>query len=75
MSKIICLECNTILESLSRHDFVQCKCPNNLFLDGGEDYLRFGGKDLSKIGFWDEKEQKFNTLKISDKKDEQLELF
>lgn len=46
---IQCLECKTILVSFYRHDFKTCKCPNETMIDGGHDYLRYGGKDMSKI--------------------------
>ncbi len=36
-----CTSCNVILVSRHRHDFVSCKCGN--FIDGGNDYVRFGG--------------------------------
>ena len=49
MGKIQCLECDEILESKHRHDFVMCKCPNQTFVDGGDDYMRIGGVDMSKI--------------------------
>ncbi len=49
MSKIKCLQCNEILESKHRHDFVGCGCPNETFVDGGEDYTRIGGKNLDLI--------------------------
>lgn len=42
MSKAKCLDCEDILESKHRHDFVTCKCGNS-FLDGGDDYFRGGG--------------------------------
>jgi hypothetical protein len=45
MSKAQCLDCEDILESKHRHDFVKCKCGNS-FLDGGEDYFRGGGNLL-----------------------------
>lgn len=48
MSKIKCLLCGTILESLYNHDYKTCGCPNGTFIDGGR-FLRFGGKDLDKI--------------------------
>lgn len=51
MNKILCLECNKILESKHRHDFVGCGCPNGTFVDGGDVYCRTGGKDLSKIAY------------------------
>lgn len=47
--KIKCLQCGQILESKFRHDFKMCDCPNETFIDGGNDYLRYGGMDLSKI--------------------------
>ncbi len=49
MSKVKCLECGKILESKHRHDFVSCGCPNETFVDGGNDYLRCGGMDMDKI--------------------------
>ena len=51
MGKIKCLSCNTILESKYRHDFQMCNCENKTFVDGGDDYLRFGGVDLNLIEF------------------------
>jgi hypothetical protein len=42
MSKAQCLDCEDILESKHRNDFVKCKCGNS-FLDGGNDYFRGGG--------------------------------
>lgn len=49
MSKVKCLQCNTILESKFRHDFQICGCENSTFVDGGNDYCRIGGVDLAKI--------------------------
>lgn len=46
---IICLECNTLLYSMNRHDFHGCGCSNDTKVDGGKDYLRYLGKDLGKI--------------------------
>lgn len=54
MGKVKCLECGRILESKYRHDFVECGCPNNTFVDGGNDYLRFGGIDGNKIVILDD---------------------
>jgi hypothetical protein len=52
MSKIKCLQCGEILESKFRHDFQQCSCPNQTFIDGGNDYCRCGGIDPTKIEFF-----------------------
>lgn len=49
MAKVKCLGCGRILESKFRHDFQMCDCANNTFVDGGEDYIRIGGKELDKI--------------------------
>lgn len=46
---VLCKECLDVLESRHRHDFVQCKCPNGTFVDGGTSYQRIGGKDLAKV--------------------------
>ena len=46
--KIKCLICNDIIESKRRHNLVNCKC-GNCYVDGGQDYLHFGGKEFSEI--------------------------
>ena len=43
MSKAQCLDCLGYMESKHRHDFVRCKCGNS-FLDGGNSYIRAGGR-------------------------------
>jgi hypothetical protein len=48
-SQVTCLECGEVLVSKSRHDYKTCVCPNKTMIDGGKEYVRFGGKDLSKI--------------------------
>lgn len=53
MNKLLCLVCNTTLESKSRHDFQQCTCPNEAFTDGGEDYQRYGAVDLDLVKILD----------------------
>ena len=49
-----CLNCNDIVESTHRHDFVMCTC-GNLAVDGGKAYLKRsvrgkGVKDMSITG-------------------------
>ncbi len=44
-----CLLCKKILVSFDRYDYKLCGCPNNTMIDGGHEYLRYGGKDLKKI--------------------------
>lgn len=46
--KIKCLQCGDIIESKSVHNLVSCKC-ESCYIDGGNEYLHFGGKNFSKI--------------------------
>lgn len=48
-NRVRCLNCGMVLESLHLHDFQMCKCDNYTFTDGGLDYQRVGGVDLSLI--------------------------
>ncbi len=48
-SQVTCLECGEVLVSEHRHDYKTCSCPNETMIDGGNDYVRYGGKDLSKV--------------------------
>jgi hypothetical protein len=49
LNQLKCLQCEEILISHSRYDYKVCGCCNETMIDGGTDYLRYGGKDLSKI--------------------------
>jgi len=40
-NRMICKLCDTEIESIHRHHFVECPC-GNLFVDGGISYQRFG---------------------------------
>jgi hypothetical protein len=54
-SRIKCLKCGDIIQSMYKHDFVWCSC-GNVFVDGGNDYFRFGGFDDEKtVEFIDSK--------------------
>jgi hypothetical protein len=43
------LVCNKIITSKSQHNFVQCGCSNETFVDGGNLYSRVGAVDLDKV--------------------------
>ena len=47
VNKCQCALCLDIIESKSRHAFVNCKC-GAIFTDGGTEYIRRGGQ-LDKI--------------------------
>lgn len=42
--KLKCKNCGSIIESKYRHDFVWCEC-KSIYVDGGNDYTKFGGDD------------------------------
>lgn len=47
-NKAECRECRDVIESKSVHDYRSCKC-GAIFVDGGREYLRRGGKSLDLI--------------------------
>lgn len=49
LNAVKCLACGKVLHSKHRHDFRSCNCENETFVDGGLDYQRVGGKDLSLV--------------------------
>lgn len=71
-NRIRCKLCGEIIESMSRHDFVPCKCfrdsggSKGCFVDGGKDYMRCGGnredfEDLSETRpYTDEERDAYN---------------
>jgi hypothetical protein len=48
-STATCKKCGDVLVSKYRHDYVMCTCDNKSMLDGGTDYQRYGGKNLSLL--------------------------
>lgn len=44
-----CLECGETIVSRTRHDYQLCGCPNETMVDGGLDYMRYGGKNMTKV--------------------------
>lgn len=42
---VLCLECDSVIYSINRHHFHYCAC-GGVFVDGGKDYVRRGGKNL-----------------------------
>jgi hypothetical protein len=49
MNLAVCLICGDILHSKHTHDFVQCGCENQSAVDGGNDYKKRSGVDLTKV--------------------------
>jgi hypothetical protein len=48
-SYVRCRACGTILQSIHTHDYKTCSCDNETMVDGGLDYQRYGGMDLSLV--------------------------
>lgn len=48
-NSVLCTQCGETLVSYHTHDYKKCSCENETMVDGGTDYQRFGGKDLSKV--------------------------
>jgi len=48
-NSVKCLECNKVLVSRHRHDYVTCGCPNDAMVDGGNEYGRYGAMDMDRI--------------------------
>lgn len=40
-----CRSCNDVIQSMSNHDYVRCKCGES-FVDGGSYYCRMGGTNI-----------------------------
>jgi hypothetical protein len=48
-NRVKCLACGKIIESFDRHDYKTCGCPNDTMVDGGLEYERYGGVDMTLI--------------------------
>lgn len=80
-NRIRCKLCGETIESMSRHDFVPCKCfrdsggSKGCFVDGGHDYMRWGGnredfEDLCETRpFTDEEVDEYNRRQLKIKED------
>lgn len=51
LNRVICLECGEVLTSYHVHDYKTCGCKNETMIDGGLEYQRYGGVDMTKIDF------------------------
>ena len=46
---VTCVDCLDTIVSYHRHDYKTCRCENQAMVDGGNDYIRYGGKDMKKV--------------------------
>lgn len=49
LNSVKCLVCHKTLTSKYRHNFITCGCKNETFVDGGNDYSRWGGVNLDLV--------------------------
>lgn len=49
LNRVFCKACGKTIMSMHRHDYVLCGCPNETMADGGTDYIRCGGKDMTLV--------------------------
>ena len=49
-----CPDCNKRMFSYSRHNYKTCGCDNETMVDGGKDYLRYGGIKMPIVIEFDE---------------------
>jgi len=61
---IKCPQCGQILHSMYTHDFAMCDCEARSFVDGGDDYSRFGGHRIDEIKFIKHKHNEDGSITI-----------
>ena len=44
-----CCKCLKTIVSYHVHDFKKCGCPNEAFIDGGTQYIKYGANDMKQI--------------------------
>ena len=49
LNRVQCKSCGQVLTSYHRHDYKTCGCDNETMVDGGNEYQRYGGKDLDLV--------------------------
>lgn len=62
-----CHKCDCKIESTFRHDFQPCDCletdHTRIFVDGGNDYFRFGCGDKAHYSWWSDGQWKPETVR------------
>ena len=68
---IKCPTCGEQIRSEHSRDFKYCKC-GDTFVDGGNEYLRWGSRRWKEVEWFDEREgewKRFNNLKDHEERD------
>jgi hypothetical protein len=64
---VICPSCTKRMFSFHVHDYKTCGCPNETMIDGGREYIRYGGHIMPKLIYWDNKiDGKYPVVKYKD---------
>lgn len=63
-----CPRCMKRMFSFHVHDFKYCGCYNEVFIDGGREYLRFGWKVQKPCGiYWCKKDGEYPNITVKDR--------
>lgn len=46
---VTCLDCGAEFYSRAHHDYRLCGCQQQTMVDGGFEYMRYGGVDMTKV--------------------------
>lgn len=49
LNRVKCKACDQVLTSHYGHDYKTCSCPNETMVDGGNNYQRYGGVNLTLV--------------------------
>ncbi len=49
LNRVQCKACGEVLTSYYGHDYKTCSCPNETMVDGGNNYQRYGGVNLTLV--------------------------
>jgi len=55
ISGVKCPDCKKRMFSFHVHDYKTCGCENETMIDGGREYIRYGGHKKPSLIEWDEK--------------------
>lgn len=64
LNAALCSKCLTVIFSFHHHDWTSCTCPepDNIFVDGGTAYFRYGGPESSFIRLYRDPESDFRLI-------------
>ena len=62
-----CMGCKKRMFSFHVHDYKTCGCPYDTMVDGGREYLRYGGHRVPRVIYWTKKQDgEYPVIKYKD---------